>query len=147
MSTDTRHCTRSVNRDQRLSCVEPATIRHNPPQSTTAVTLPSRQLNYGTETKKSTSSDDVAFDGKALALRVMNLLTDQQVLCSLKKVFFPVELSGKRFLFAFTKDSCGNITRYNEIMQTCKKVNIPVITATVIRHRSSTIILAHGGNR
>ena len=28
MSTDTRHCTRSVNRDQRLSCVEPATIYH-----------------------------------------------------------------------------------------------------------------------
>ena len=70
----------------------------NPPQSTTAVTLPSRQLNYGTETKKSTSSDDVAVDGKALTLRVINLLTDQQVLCSLKKGFFPVELSGKRFV-------------------------------------------------
>ena len=44
-----------------------------------------------------------------------------------------------KFLFAYTKDSTDNITGYNEIMQICRKINIPVITATAIRHRSSTI--------
>ena len=45
--------------------------------------------------KKSSSSDDAAEEREALALRVIDLLTDQQVLSALKKALFPVELSGR----------------------------------------------------
>ena len=45
--------------------------------------------------KKSLSSDDAAEEREALALRVIDLLTDQQVLSALKKALFPVELSGR----------------------------------------------------
>ena len=45
--------------------------------------------------KKSTSSDDATEEREALALRVIDLLTDQQVLSALKKALFPVELSGR----------------------------------------------------
>ena len=41
----------------------------------------------------STSSDDAAEEREALAVRVIDLLTDQQVLCALKKALFPLELS------------------------------------------------------
>lgn len=43
------------------------------------------------------------------------------------------------FLFAYTQDSDLSITGYNEIRDICKDIGIPVITATSIRHRSSTI--------
>ena len=41
------------------------------------------------------SSDDAAEEREALALRIIDLLTDQQVLSALKKALFPVELSGR----------------------------------------------------
>ena len=41
------------------------------------------------------SSDDSEEEREALALRVIDLLTDQQVLSALKKALFPVELSGR----------------------------------------------------
>ena len=44
---------------------------------------------------KSTSTDDATDEREALALRVIDLLTDQQVLSALKKALFPVELSGR----------------------------------------------------
>ena len=44
---------------------------------------------------KSTSTDDATEEREALALRVIDLLTDQQVLSALKKALFPVELSGR----------------------------------------------------
>ena len=43
--------------------------------------------------KKSTSSDEAAEEREALAVGVIDLLTDQQVLCALKKALLPVELS------------------------------------------------------
>ena len=45
--------------------------------------------------KKVSSSDDSIEEREALALRVIDLLTDQQVLGALKKALFPVELSGR----------------------------------------------------
>ena len=45
--------------------------------------------------KKGSSSDDSVEEREALALRVIDLLTDQQVLSALKKALFPVELSGR----------------------------------------------------
>ena len=49
----------------------------------------------GPKQKKGSSSDDSVEEHEALALRVIDLLTDQQVLSALKKALFPVELSGR----------------------------------------------------
>ena len=44
--------------------------------------------------KKSTSTEEVE-EREALAIRIIDLLTDQQVLSALKKALFPTELVGK----------------------------------------------------
>ena len=46
------------------------------------------------------------------------------------------------FVFAYTKDSADGTMGYNEIMSVCRLIDIPVITATVVRHRSSTAFWA-----
>lgn len=42
------------------------------------------------------------------------------------------------FLFPYTESSEDCSIGYNEIMAICRKINIPIITATAIRHRAST---------
>ena len=49
----------------------------------------------GPKLRKVSLSDDAVEEREALALRVIDLLTDQQVLSALKKALFPVELSGR----------------------------------------------------
>ena len=46
------------------------------------------------------------------------------------------------FVFAYTKQSSDGTTGYNEIMSVCRLINIPVITATEVRHRSPTAFWA-----
>ena len=43
------------------------------------------------------------------------------------------------FLFAYTQQLVDSSTGYNEIMDVCRIIDIPVITATSVRHRSSTM--------
>ena len=43
------------------------------------------------------------------------------------------------FLFAFTQQSVDSSNGYNEIMDVCNQIDIPVITATSVRHRTSTM--------
>ena len=43
------------------------------------------------------------------------------------------------FMFAYTQMSEDGTTGYNEIMQVCHHISIPVITATSIRHRTSSM--------
>ena len=43
------------------------------------------------------------------------------------------------FLFAYTQMSEDGTTGYNEIMRVCQQIPIPVITATTIRHRTSSM--------
>ena len=45
-----------------------------------------------------------------------------------------------KFLFAYTQMSEDGITGYNEIMRVCQQIPIPVITATTIRHRTSSML-------
>lgn len=49
------------------------------------------------------------------------------------------------FVFAYTQQSTDNTTGYNEIRDICNDLEIPVITATAIRHRSSTIFWSMEG--
>ena len=43
------------------------------------------------------------------------------------------------FVFAYTQNSADNTTGYNEIRDICQLIHIPTITATAVRHRSSTL--------
>ena len=43
------------------------------------------------------------------------------------------------FVFAYTQQSLDSCTGYNEIMDVCNQIDIPVITATSVRHRTSTL--------
>ena len=43
------------------------------------------------------------------------------------------------FLFAYTQQLLDSSTGYNEIMDVYRIIDIPVITATSVRHRSSTM--------
>ena len=43
------------------------------------------------------------------------------------------------FLFAYTQMSEDGTTGYNEIMRVCQQISIPEITATTIRHRTSSM--------
>ena len=43
------------------------------------------------------------------------------------------------FLSAYTQQLVDSSTGYNEIMDVCRTIDIPVITATSVRHRSSTM--------
>ena len=50
--------------------------------------------------------------------------------------------ANNRFVFAYTKDSADGTTGYNEIMSVCRLIDNTVITATEVRHRSSTAFWA-----
>lgn len=43
------------------------------------------------------------------------------------------------FLFSYTQESDFNSIGFNEIRDVCKSIGLPVITATSVRHRASTI--------
>ena len=68
--------------------------------------------------------------------RAMDILVDRQ--CRAR-----AGVSGNNhFVFAYTKHSSDGTTGYNEIMSVCRLIDIPVITATEVRHRSSTAFWA-----
>ena len=50
-----------------------------------------------------------------------------------------------QFVFAYTENSDDSITGYNEIRDLCKEIQIPVITATSMRHRASTMFWSMEG--
>ena len=47
--------------------------------------------------------------------------------------------NNNEFVFGYTEQSMDTVTGYNEIRDICKEINIPVITATAIRHRTATL--------
>ena len=63
--------------------------------------------------------------------RAMAILVDRQ--CRVRAGVS----ANNRFVFAYTKDSADGTTGYNEIMSVCR-----LITATEVRHRSSTAFWA-----
>ena len=68
--------------------------------------------------------------------RAMEILVDRQ--CRARAGVS----SNNPFVFAYTKHSSDGTTGYNEIMSVCRLIDIPVITATEVRHRSSTAFWA-----
>jgi len=71
--------------------------------------------------------------------RAINILVDRNVR---KTVGVS---SSNDFLFAYTSLSEDGTVGYNEIRDICQKVNIPVISATSLRHRASTRLWAMEG--
>ena len=53
----------------------------------------------------------------------------------------------KPFVFAYTKQSSDDTTGYNEIMSVCHLIDIPVITATEVRHQVVNGIVGDGEYR
>ena len=66
--------------------------------------------------------------------RGMNILTDPAA-----RLAAGINIDHE-FVFAYTQNSADNTTGYNEIRDICQLINIPTITATAVRHRSSTLL-------
>ncbi len=67
------------------------------------------------------------------SLKAMEMLTDSKIR---RQIGVDPD---NQFVFAYTRESKYNSTGFNEISDVCRSIGLPVITATSVRHRTSTI--------